>query len=67
MVNLPGRPFESYVVGNDKKIWHSKDPKNGFDAGVVLSQVVLTNNQKALIAGTGDENKPGSVHIYQVP
>ena len=67
VVNLPGRPFESFVVGNDKKIWHSKDSKNGFDAGINISQLALTNNQKALIAGTGEEGKPGSIHIYQVP
>jgi hypothetical protein len=44
VVNLPGRPFESFVVGNDKKIWHSKDSKNGFDAGINISQLALTNN-----------------------
>lgn len=32
VVNIPGKPFEVFVVGNDKKIWHTKDPKNGFDA-----------------------------------
>jgi hypothetical protein len=67
VINIPQRPFESYVVGNDRKIWHSKDPKNGFDAGTVLSQVVLTSNQKALIAGSGEEGKPGAIHIYQIP
>jgi hypothetical protein len=36
--NLPGRPFESFEVANDKNIWHSKDPKNGFDAGIKISQ-----------------------------
>jgi hypothetical protein len=56
-----------YAVGNDRKIWHSKDNKNGFDAGVQLSQIVLTSNQKALIAGVGEEGKPGAIHIFQVP
>mmetsp|Transcript_20483 Transcript_20483/g.19455 ORF Transcript_20483/g.19455 Transcript_20483/m.19455 type:complete len:92 (+) Transcript_20483:1506-1781(+) len=37
LVHIPGKPFEVYVVANDKKIWHSKDNKNGYDAGVVLS------------------------------
>jgi hypothetical protein len=36
-VNIPGKPFEVFVVGNDKKIWNSKDPKNGFDAGSTIS------------------------------
>jgi hypothetical protein len=56
-----------YAVGNDRKIWHSKDNKNGFDAGVQISQIVLTSNQKALIAGVGEEGKPGAIHIFQVP
>lgn len=37
VVNIPGRPYEVFVVGNDKKLWHSKDAKNGFDAGINLS------------------------------
>lgn len=56
-----------YTVGNDKKIWWSKEPKNGFDAGVALSQIALTNNQKALIGGVGEEGRPGAVHIFQTP
>jgi hypothetical protein len=67
VVNIPGKPFEMYAVGNDRKIWHSKDNKNGFDAGVQLSQIVLTSNQKALIAAVGEEGKPGAIHIFQVP
>ena len=65
--NIPGKPFEVFAVGNDKRIWQSKLPKDNFDAGVSLSQIALTNNQKALIAGVGDEGKPGAVHIYQLP
>jgi hypothetical protein len=67
VVNIPGRPYEVFVVGNDKKIWHSKDSKAGYDAGVIVSQICLTNNQKALFAGVGDENRPGAVHIYSLP
>ena len=67
VVNIPGKPFEMYTVGNDKKIWWSKEPKNGFDAGVALSQIALTNNQKALIGGVGEEGRPGAVHIFQTP
>lgn len=37
VVNIPGKIYEVYVVGNDKKIWHSKDPKSGFDAGCAIS------------------------------
>lgn len=67
VVNIPGRPYEMYAVGNDRKIWHSKEPKNGFDAGVALSQIVLTSNQKALIGGVGEDNRPGAVNIFQLP
>jgi hypothetical protein len=37
IVNIPGKPYEVYVVGTDRKIWHSKDGKIGFDAGVIVS------------------------------
>lgn len=64
VVNIPGKPFEMFAVGNDKKIWHPKDSKGGFDVGVTLSQIALTNNQKALIGGVGEEGRPGAVHIF---
>lgn len=35
--NIPGRPYEVFVVGSDGKLWHSKDPKNGYVSGVTLS------------------------------
>jgi WD40 repeat protein len=44
VVNIPGKQYEFFAVGNDRKIWHSKDNKNGYDAGVSLSQLCLTNN-----------------------
>jgi hypothetical protein len=28
-----------FAVGNDKKIWHSKEPKNGFETGISLAQI----------------------------
>ena len=37
VVNIPGRSCEVFVVGSDKRIWHSKDNKNGHDAGAALS------------------------------
>lgn len=67
VVNISGKPFEMFAVGNDKKIWHSKEPKNGFETGISLSQISLTTNQKALIGGVGEDGKPGSIHIYQLP
>lgn len=42
VVNIPGRPYEVFCVGSDKRIWHSKDPKLVFDAGTVISQISLT-------------------------
>ena len=67
LVNIPGKQYEVYVVGNDKRIWHSKDNKNGFDAGVNLSQICLTASQKFMFAGVGEEGKPGAIHIYKLP
>ena len=37
VVNIPNKPYEVFTVGNDKKIWNSKDNKNGHDAGTVVS------------------------------
>jgi hypothetical protein len=59
VVNIPSKPFEVYVVGGDRKIWHSKDNKNGHDAGAVISQLCLTASQKFLFAGVGEEARPG--------
>ncbi len=67
VVNIPGKPFEVYVVGSDKKIWYSKDNKNGHDAGAIISQICLTASQKFLFASVGDENRPGSIQIYKLP
>ena len=39
VVNIPGKPYEVYAVGSDKQIWHSKDAKNSFQAGTVISQI----------------------------
>jgi hypothetical protein len=43
-MNIPGKKCEVYVVGNDKKIWHNKDSKNGHDAGADITQICLTAN-----------------------
>ena len=67
LVNIPGKHYETFVVGNDKKIYNTKDIKNFHDAGITLSQICLTNNQKALFAGAGEENRPGSIHIFKLP
>lgn len=58
-----------YAVGTDhtiKEIEKGKE-KHKYDAGVKLSQVVLTQNQKALFVGTADDGKPGCVQIYKFP
>lgn len=66
-VTIPGKFCEVYVVGNDKKIWHSKDSANGHDTGSILSQIVMTANQKFLFGGVGEQNKPGAIQIYKLP
>ena len=67
VLNITNKPFEAFVVGNDRKIWPTKDAKNGFDAGVAISQICLTQNQKALFAGVGEEGRPGAVQIFSLP
>ena len=54
------------MVGSDKKIWHTKESKSNH-VGVTLSQIALTNNQKTLFGGVGEEGRPGAVFIYKVP
>jgi WD40 repeat protein len=74
VVNIPGRDFEVFAVGNDRKIWkreHGNTAQSGkamtpYDCGVTLSQIVLTSNQKALIGGVGEEGKPGAIHVYKL-
>ena len=64
---MPGKPFEVLTVGGDKRIWFTKTPKDPIEVGTALSQIALTNNQKALIGGVGEDGKPGAVHIFQMP
>jgi len=64
--NIPGRDCEAFCVGSDKKIWNSELQKDPFEVTETISQVCTTHNGKALFAGVGEENKPGSVMIYKV-
>ena len=65
-VNIPNQMHQVYVVGSDKKIWHSIDTKNAVDAGVTISQLAITENCNALFAGVGEPDRPGSVQIYKI-
>ena len=65
---LPGKKqYEAIVVGNDKKIWKTSDPKTPYEVGTTLASIALTANQKTLFAGVGEPNRPGSIHIYKMP
>ena len=66
VVNIPGRYCEAYCCGSDGKIWNIKDPHNPYDSGAIMSQLSITHNAKALFAGVGEKNKPGSIHIYKL-
>ncbi len=69
VVKIPGPGKNLYAVGSDgtiKEIDKTKE-KQKLDTGTVLSQIVLTSNQKALFAGTGEEGKPGAVVIFKLP
>lgn len=65
---IPGKPNEFFAVGTDNMIYHhmgtsTNDP---YDAQVVLKQVAITFNAKALFGGVGDPNKPGSIIVYKI-
>ena len=64
--NIPGRGLECFAVGSDKKIWNSNLQKSPFEVTDTISQICTTHNGKALFAGVGEPNKPGSVLIYKV-
>lgn len=66
VVNIPGRPLEAYCCGNDRNIWNIVDPQTPYEAGAVMSQLAMTHNAKALFAGVGEKDKPGSLHIYKI-
>lgn len=64
--SIPGRPLEAYCCGSDRNIWNIQDPQIPYEAGAIMSQLSMTHNAKALFAGVGEANKPGSLHIYKI-
>lgn len=66
VVNIPGKDCQAFACGNDKKIWNSDLQKDPYEVNETISQLCTTHNGKALFAGVGDPNKPGSVMIYKV-
>jgi hypothetical protein len=66
VVNIPGRPYEVYCVGNDGKIWNSNMQKEPYESNAIGSQVCMTHNGKALFCSLGEPNKPGSIVIYKI-
>lgn len=63
---IPDRPFEVFVAGNDHRIWNNNMNKKPFEIGTTITQLQMTSNGKALLAGVGEANKPGSVFIFKV-
>jgi hypothetical protein len=66
VVNIPGRPYEVYCVGNDGKIWNSNMQKEPYESVAIGSQVCMTHNGKALFCGIGEPNRPGSIVVYKI-
>lgn len=66
VVNIPGREHEAYCVGNDGNVWNIKQHNDPHPAQTTFSQLAMTHNAKALFAGVGEANKPGSIVIYKV-
>jgi len=61
LAKIPGKQYETLVVGSDKNIWHSAENKKAVEVGVQLSQVQILSSGKACFAGVGEEGRPGAV------
>ena len=69
VANVPGKRYDSVVVGNDGLIHHiqqvyesSTNPHIDWsDKSHNIKQICVTKNAKAVIAGVGQLDKPGVV------
>lgn len=66
VVNIPEKTHEVFVCGNDRKVWNSNMQKSPFEIKTQLSQLQMTHNGKALLAGVGEEGRPGSIFVFRV-
>jgi hypothetical protein len=57
---------ETFIAGSDSNIWNNNMSKEPFPTSAIISQLQISNNGKALIAGVGHENRPGSIIIFKV-
>lgn len=58
-----------FSVGNDRYLRENERGKDEqkIETGQLLSQILLSANQKVIFGGSAEEGKPGSVHIYKLP
>ena len=68
VVNIPGRPYEALAVGNEYKFTYChmevKNASKAQDPDAIISQIVITPSGKSVIAGVGEEGKPGSIQVW---
>lgn len=67
VANIPGAPHDAIVVGGSNNIYRTSEPFNAVNAGIIISQVKILNNSKAIFAGCGDEGRPGAIQIWKFP
>eukprot|EP00744_Colponema_vietnamica_P001225 GILI01002055.1.p1 GENE.GILI01002055.1~~GILI01002055.1.p1 ORF type:complete len:1251 (-),score=376.19 GILI01002055.1:222-3974(-) len=58
-----------YAVGSDRMLKEIGDSQvnREIDANITLGQIVLSNSQRMLIAGTAEPERPGSIRVYKFP
>jgi len=62
---FPNQNYNALVVGTDKHIFHTRDPKLSANAKYILSQINFLASGKAFFAGVGEENRPGAIQIWK--
>jgi len=58
-----------FSVGNDRILReHEKGKEDSkIETGALITQILLSANNKIIFGGSSEEGKPGSVHIYKTP
>jgi hypothetical protein len=58
---FPNQNYNALVVGTDRHIFHTRDPKLSANSKYILSQINFLASGKAFFAGVGEENRPGAI------
>ena len=67
MENLHALLTTEFKIGDDIiQIILGTAMGDSYDAQVIIKQLAITHNGKALFGGVGDPSRPGSVIIYKI-